>query len=89
MAVGQAIDFANSFPKGVLPWFAIYRKTQVGLVKLAISVWLAAKHAINQLNRDELARRSLPATREANLTCLTRLVEANQQYGPSRFIVGE
>jgi xanthine dehydrogenase large subunit len=46
---------------------------------LAISVWLAAKHAINQLNRDKLARLSLPATCEANLTCLTRLLsQANQ-----------
>ncbi len=43
---------------------------------LGISVWLAAKHAINQLNRDELAKLSLPATCEANLMCITRLPKA-------------
>ena len=43
---------------------------------LSISVWLAAKHAINQLNRDELAELSLPATCEANLTCITKLLKS-------------
>jgi xanthine dehydrogenase large subunit len=43
---------------------------------LGISVWLAAKHAINQLNRDESAQLSLPATCEANLMCMTRLAKA-------------
>jgi xanthine dehydrogenase large subunit len=43
---------------------------------LGISVWLAAKHAINQLNRDEFAKLSLPATCEANLMCITQLAKA-------------
>jgi xanthine dehydrogenase large subunit len=41
---------------------------------LAISVWLAAKHALNQLNRNEPARLALPATCEANLACMTKLL---------------
>jgi xanthine dehydrogenase large subunit len=43
---------------------------------LGISVWLAAKHAINQLNRDRLINLSLPATCEANLTCMTETIQS-------------
>jgi xanthine dehydrogenase molybdopterin-binding subunit B len=43
---------------------------------LGISVWLAAKHAINQLNPDRLAKLSLPATCEANLICITETIES-------------
>ncbi len=43
---------------------------------LGISVWLAAKHAINQLNRDRLTKLALPATSEANLTCMTETIES-------------
>ncbi len=43
---------------------------------LGISVWLAAKHAINQLNRDRLANLSLPATCQANLTCISEIVRS-------------
>ncbi len=43
---------------------------------LGISVWLAAKHAINQLNHTKVAQLSLPATCEANLMCMTRIAKA-------------
>lgn len=43
---------------------------------LGLSVWLAAKHAINQINRDQPVSLSVPATCEANLMCLTQLAKA-------------
>ncbi len=43
---------------------------------LGISVWLAAKHAVSQINRSEPAELALPATCEANLTCMTALSKA-------------
>ncbi len=43
---------------------------------LGISVWLAAKHAINQLNREELIKLSLPATCEANLLCISETIQS-------------
>lgn len=41
---------------------------------LAISVWLAAKHAIGQLDPKRPARLALPATCEANLACIGRML---------------
>ena len=41
---------------------------------LGISPWLAAKHAMSFLNPYEIADLPLPATNEANLMCMTRMV---------------
>lgn len=43
---------------------------------LGISVWLAAKHAINQLTPDRPINLSLPATCEANLVCMTETIQS-------------
>ncbi len=40
---------------------------------LGISAWAAVKHAMSQLNPDQIARLKLPATNEEILGCLTRL----------------